>query len=114
LYGICWLEEVVMIHQDMAFHRYLRSLVGSWEALAAPRSNAGVTRGEGDMAARFPEPYLNNAVVLTPSAVARAAATYRHVGGVLVLAERRRRRLRPQRCSTVGRVGCRHVVRALP
>jgi GNAT superfamily N-acetyltransferase len=65
-----------MADGDASFGYYLRSLIGSWEALASLRPDASVVRGEGYAAARFPEPYLNNAVVLEPRAVASAARTY--------------------------------------
>jgi GNAT superfamily N-acetyltransferase len=59
-----------------AFAIYLRCLIASWEGLATVRSGARVVHGAGYIAARFPEPYLNNAVVLTPEAVEPAAQTY--------------------------------------
>ena len=62
-----------MASERDAFGHYLRSLVASWEGLAAPREDATVTRGAGFVAARFPEPYLNNAVLLTPDAAEPAA-----------------------------------------
>ena len=58
------------------FALYLRGLVASWEGLAAPRPEAKVVRGNGFVAARFPEPYLNNAVLFTPDAVESAADVY--------------------------------------
>jgi GNAT superfamily N-acetyltransferase len=58
------------------FARYLASLVGSWEALAVPHPDAAVVRGAGFVAARFPDPVLNNAVVLDPSAVAGARGVF--------------------------------------
>jgi GNAT superfamily N-acetyltransferase len=62
-----------------AFTAYLHSLIASWEGLAVPRPDVRVIHGEGFIAARFAEPYLNNAVVLLPEAVGPAARTY-HAG----------------------------------
>lgn len=71
-------RSTAVVAVDTAFARYLRSLVASWEALAAPRPDATVVRGVDFVAARFAEPfpYLNNAVILAPAAVGPAARTY--------------------------------------
>jgi GNAT superfamily N-acetyltransferase len=59
------------------FEAYLTSLRGSWCALAEPRPGAVVVDGDGFFAARFPgHPVLDNAAVLTPSAVAGALEVY--------------------------------------
>ena len=59
------------------FEAYLMSLRGSWCALAEPRPGAELVDGDGFFAARFPGyPVLDNAAVLTPSAVAGAVAVY--------------------------------------
>ena len=65
-----------------SFERYLAGLVASWEALAVPHPDATVVRGDGFVAARFPNPVLNNAALLSadainaPDAVAAAEAIY--------------------------------------
>lgn len=60
-----------------AFAGYLASLVGSWEALAAPHADASVVRGEGFVAARFPShPVLCNAILLEPAALPSIAGVY--------------------------------------
>ncbi|MEV4513202.1 GNAT family N-acetyltransferase [Dactylosporangium sp. NPDC049525] len=60
-----------------AFAGYLASLVGSWEALAAPHADASVVRGEGFVAARFPShPVLCNAILLDPAALPSIAGGY--------------------------------------
>jgi ribosomal protein S18 acetylase RimI-like enzyme len=51
------------------YQRYFASLVGSWELAAVPHSDAVVVRGEGFVAARFPYPVLNNAILINPSAM---------------------------------------------
>ena len=51
------------------FERYLRALVGSWQALAMPRPDAMVVADPGFIAARFPYAVLNNAVLLDPAAL---------------------------------------------
>jgi ribosomal protein S18 acetylase RimI-like enzyme len=58
------------------FERYLASLVGSWRGLAVPWPSAAVIEGAGFVAARFPDPVFNNAVVLRAAAVAPAEAVY--------------------------------------
>jgi ribosomal protein S18 acetylase RimI-like enzyme len=60
----------------LTFERYLASLVGSWEALAEPRMDASVVRGDGFVAAVFAEPVLNNAVLLSATGVGPAAGLY--------------------------------------
>jgi GNAT superfamily N-acetyltransferase len=55
------------------FDRYLASLAGSWEALAAPHPGALVVRGDGFFAMRSGRhAVLNNAAVLRPDAVPAA------------------------------------------
>jgi GNAT superfamily N-acetyltransferase len=55
------------------FDRYLTSLAGSWEALAAPHPGARVVHGDGFVALRSGRhPVLNNAAVLRPDAVTTA------------------------------------------
>ena len=51
----------------LTFERYLEGLSGSWEALAVPHPDAVVERGPGYVVARFPDPVLNNAVLLDVS-----------------------------------------------
>jgi ribosomal protein S18 acetylase RimI-like enzyme len=51
----------------LTFERYLEGLSGSWEALAVPHPDALVERGPGYVMARFPDPVLNNAVLLDRS-----------------------------------------------
>jgi GNAT superfamily N-acetyltransferase len=58
------------------FARYLKGLIASWEGLAFPRDDAAVFHGTDYVAARFPEPYLNNAVLLAAGAVEPAATVY--------------------------------------
>ena len=58
------------------FGRYLRGLVGSWEALAAPHSGAMVVRQEGFIAARFRHAVLNNAVLLQRAALPQLRQVY--------------------------------------
>jgi GNAT superfamily N-acetyltransferase len=61
----------------VSFERYLMSLVGSWQALAAPHRDAEVVRGDGFVAARFGRyPVLNNAVLLRPDALPAALAVF--------------------------------------
>jgi GNAT superfamily N-acetyltransferase len=59
-----------------SFDRYLAGLVASWEALAVPHPDARVAAGAGFVAARFPDPVLNNAVVLAADAIPAAEAIY--------------------------------------
>jgi len=59
-----------------SFERYLAGLIASWEALAVPHPDARVERGDGFIAARFPDPVLNNAVILAAAAVPTAEAAY--------------------------------------
>jgi hypothetical protein len=61
------------------FARYLASLVGSWEALAALHPDAVVIRGDGFVAARFPYPVLNNAVVFERAVLAEVCDVYADV-----------------------------------
>jgi GNAT superfamily N-acetyltransferase len=57
----------------VVFDRYLTSLAGSWEALAAPHHDARAVRGDGFVALRSERlPVLNNAAVLRPDAVPAA------------------------------------------
>ena len=58
------------------FERYLAGLITSWEALAVPHPDATVVRGEGFIAARFPNPVLNNAAILAADAIRAAEAIY--------------------------------------
>jgi GNAT superfamily N-acetyltransferase len=59
------------------FDRYLASLAGSWEALAAPHPGARVVRGDGFLALRNERrPVLNNAAVLRPGAVQAALGVF--------------------------------------
>ena len=51
------------------FRRYFASLVGSWESVAVPHADAVVVRGDGFVAARFPYPVLNNAILTRPTAL---------------------------------------------
>jgi ribosomal protein S18 acetylase RimI-like enzyme len=51
------------------FRRYFASLVGSWESAAVPHAGAVVVRWEGFVAARFPYPVLNNAILTRPTAL---------------------------------------------
>ncbi|HEY9375940.1 MAG TPA: GNAT family N-acetyltransferase [Jiangellaceae bacterium] len=59
------------------FDRYLSSLVGSWELAAVPHPDAVVIRGKGFIAARFPYPVLNNAVLTDLSTLDAVRAVYR-------------------------------------
>jgi GNAT superfamily N-acetyltransferase len=60
-----------------SFERYLTSLAGSWQALAAPHHDAEVVCGDGFLAARFDRyPVLNNAVLLRPEALRAAQAVF--------------------------------------
>jgi GNAT superfamily N-acetyltransferase len=60
-----------------SFDRYLASLVGSWQAFAAPHRNADVVQGDGFVAARFADyPVLNNAILLHPDALYPALQTF--------------------------------------
>lgn len=62
------------------FARYLESLTGSWEALAAPHADAVVVRGSGFVASRFPRhPVLDNAVLLDPAALAAVREVFADV-----------------------------------
>lgn len=55
--------------------RYLASLAGSWDALAAPHADATVVRGPGFVALRHPRhPVLTNVALLDPGAVDDALA----------------------------------------
>jgi GNAT superfamily N-acetyltransferase len=58
------------------FARYLASLVGSWEALAAPHPDAVVIRRDGFVAARFPHSVLNNAAVFDRTVLAEVCDVY--------------------------------------
>ncbi|GIJ56277.1 GNAT family N-acetyltransferase [Virgisporangium aurantiacum] len=59
------------------FDRYLTSLAGSWEALAAPHPDARVVRGDGFVALRSErQPVLCNAAVPRPDAVPAALAVF--------------------------------------
>ncbi|MGN9907430.1 GNAT family N-acetyltransferase [Phytohabitans sp. LJ34] len=65
------------MRDTLSFERYLTSLVGSWQALAAPHDDAEVVLGDGFMAARFGgHPVLNNAVLLRPDALPAALAVF--------------------------------------
>ncbi|MFC8192746.1 GNAT family N-acetyltransferase [Cellulomonas sp. NPDC057328] len=55
---------------DVARARYLASLAGSWDALAAPHPDAHVVRGRGFLALRHPRhPVLTNVALLDAGAV---------------------------------------------
>jgi ribosomal protein S18 acetylase RimI-like enzyme len=69
------------------FKRYLSSLIGSWELAAAPHQDAVVVRGAGFVAARFPYPVLNNAVLTDPSALADVRDIYTGVAEYAVWSE---------------------------
>ena len=59
------------------FDRYLASLAGSWEALAAPHPDARVVHGNGFVAMRAERhPVFDNAAVLRPDAVPAALAVF--------------------------------------
>jgi GNAT superfamily N-acetyltransferase len=59
------------------FDRYLTSLAGSWEALAAPHPGARVVRGDGFLAMRSERhAVLNNAAVLRSDAVPAALEVF--------------------------------------
>jgi ribosomal protein S18 acetylase RimI-like enzyme len=58
------------------YKHYLASLVGSWELAAVPHPDAVVVRGDGYIAARFPYPVLNNAVLTDPSALDAIRSVY--------------------------------------
>lgn len=61
----------------MSFDRYLTSLAGSWDALAAPHPDARVVRGDGFLACRCDgHPVLNNAALLRPDALPAARAVF--------------------------------------
>lgn len=75
------------------FGRYFASLIGSWEAFAVPHAGAVVVRGEGFIAARFPYPVLNNAVVTRPTALAAIRDVYTGVDTYAVWSEFADRRL---------------------
>ncbi|EEP74921.1 hypothetical protein MCAG_05248 [Micromonospora sp. ATCC 39149] len=65
------------MRDTVSFERYLMSLIGSWQALAAPHRDAEVVRGDGFVAARFARyPVLNNAVLLRPDALPAALAVF--------------------------------------
>ncbi len=69
------------------FRRYLVSLVGSWESAAVPHAGAVVARGEGFVAARFPYPVLNNAIVTKPTALDAIRNVYAGVDEYAVWSE---------------------------
>ena len=74
------------------FNRYLASLIGSWELAAVPHPDAVVVHGAGFIAARFPYPVLNNAVLANPSALPAVLDVYAGVDEYAVwgeLADRR-------------------------
>lgn len=59
-----------------AADRYLASLVGSWDALAAPHPDAAVVRAPGFVALRHPRhPVLTNVALLDAGAVGDALAS---------------------------------------
>jgi GNAT superfamily N-acetyltransferase len=59
------------------FDRYLASLAGSWEALAAPHTEARVVRGDGFLASRLDRhPVLNNVALLRPDALDAALTVF--------------------------------------
>ncbi|GAA0917760.1 hypothetical protein GCM10009557_89510 [Virgisporangium ochraceum] len=59
------------------FDRYLASLAGSWDALAAPHADALVVRGDGFLASRIDRhPVLNNVALLRPDALDAALAVF--------------------------------------
>ncbi|MGZ8781992.1 MAG: GNAT family N-acetyltransferase [Gaiellaceae bacterium] len=67
------------------FKRYLASLTGSWEALAAPHADAVVVRRASYVASRFPRhPVFNNAALLDPVAVAEVRQLFADVEGYAV------------------------------
>jgi ribosomal protein S18 acetylase RimI-like enzyme len=75
------------------FRRYFASLVGSWESAAVPHADAVVVRGDGFVAARFPYPVLNNAILTKPTALDAIRNVYAGVDEYAVWSEFADRRL---------------------
>jgi ribosomal protein S18 acetylase RimI-like enzyme len=69
------------------FRRYFASLVGSWESAAVPHADAVVVRGDGFVAARFPYPVLNNAILTKPTGLDAIRNVYAGVDEYAVWSE---------------------------